>query len=154
MNNMFSLAFIGFSLIGFGMAFYHYSQKDKLLQSNDLTEIRGIISLLDVSSFGRNATVKIQLNEYPNEFFLTDKNGYSATSRSDLISDKVVLSLKKDEEKTFDARFFYALKANQKNYLSVENYNQMLQKYHNGNFRLGLIGSVICLAVAILGLFF
>ena len=65
-----------------------------------------------------------------------------------------ILSLKKDEEKTFDARFFYALKANQKNYLSVENYNQMLQKYHNGNFRLGLIGSVICLAVAILGLFF
>jgi hypothetical protein len=158
-KKMFSLVFFGFSLIGFGMAIYHYSQKNKLLQNQDLTAISGKVSSLDISSFGRNADVKIKLSEFPDEIFLSDKHGYSGTARTDLgndvkIGDTVYLSLKKDEQNVFDTRTFYELKTAQKLYLTVDNYNQVWQKYHTANLRLGLIGGVICLLIAILRLFF
>ncbi len=159
MKKMFSSAFILFALIGFGMAAYHYSLKDKLLQNDDLTAVSGKVSRLDVSSFGRNARITIQLSEVPTEIFSSDKIGYDSTAKTDLendvkIGDTIKLSLKKDEKIRFNTRTFYELSNNQKRYLTLENYNQRSQKYHAGNLRLGLVGGVICLLIAVLRVIF
>jgi hypothetical protein len=152
---MFLLAFSIFSMFAFGMAIYHFLQKGKLLTNNDLTVISGKVSNLDISSFGRNSKITVKLDEFPNEIFLTDRIGFDAAAKNDLkndanVGETVYLSLLKDEKSVFDARNFYELKTNKKLYLTIENYNEVWQKYHAGNMRLGLIGGVICFLIAAL----
>jgi hypothetical protein len=158
-EKMFSLAMIGFSLFGFISAIYHFLKKQKLLNIKVLTAICGKISQLDISSFGRSESIKIRLAEHPKTIFTAYKHAYAATAKADLerdvkIGETVWLSLKKDEKSFFETQSFYALKTNQQVYLTVENYNLIQQKYHAGNFSLGLIGGLICLLIAILPLIF
>lgn len=152
---MFLLTFSVFSMFAFGIAAYHFSQKSKLLSSNDLLVISGKMLSLNFGSFGRNAKIAVKLDEFPNEMFLTDRIGFDAAVKLDLkndvnIGETIYLSLRKDENNVFDVRHFYELKTAKKLYLTAENYNNVWQKYHVGNMRLGLIGGVVCFLIAVL----